>query len=101
MCIHTSCLAAAGVTHGVTSSQGLCAAREQLGSLQVLIFVHSRKETAKTARYLRDKALEEEMLSRFGLDDARRELLQVRPLQCVGDIGLRCDVCCARIALNV
>src|SRR5207247_49357 len=30
---------------------------------QMLIFVHSRKETAKTARYIRDKALEMETIN--------------------------------------
>lgn len=35
------------------------------GQHQVIIFVHSRKETAKTARYLRDKAAEEGTLKQF------------------------------------
>ncbi|RCI07855.1 hypothetical protein L249_5800 [Ophiocordyceps polyrhachis-furcata BCC 54312] len=44
---------------------------------QVLIFVHSRKETAKTARYIRDKAIELDTLNRIlRLDAASRELLQ-------------------------
>jgi pre-mRNA-splicing helicase BRR2 len=48
------------------------------GKHQVLIFVHSRKETVKTARYLKDKALEEEMLNKFiRPDSTSRELLQV------------------------
>ena len=44
----------------------------------MLIFVHSRKETAKTARYLKDTALTNEHLARFMRDDsASREILQV------------------------
>lgn len=41
------------------------------GQHQVIIFVHSRKETAKTARYLRDKAAEEGTLNRFLRSDAK------------------------------
>ena len=32
---------------------------------QVLIFVHSRKETAKTAKYFKEEALREDKLARF------------------------------------
>ena len=35
------------------------------GKHQVLIFVHSRKETAKTARYLKEEALREDRLAQF------------------------------------
>lgn len=50
------------------------------GKHQVLIFVHSRKETAKTARFLRDKATEDEQLNKIMSTDASsREILQVRP----------------------
>lgn len=38
---------------------------EYAGKHQVIIFVHSRKETAKTARFLRDKALENNTLNLF------------------------------------
>jgi hypothetical protein len=58
----------------------LCRASTTLPPLlpQVLIFVHSRKETAKTARYLKDTALANEHLARFMRDDsASREILQV------------------------
>jgi len=48
----------------------------QAGKNQVLIFVHSRKDTGTTARMLRDMALEENTLSRFIKDEpGRRELL--------------------------
>jgi pre-mRNA-splicing helicase BRR2 len=43
---------------------------------QMLIFVHSRKETAKTARYVRDKALEMETINQILKHDAgSREVL--------------------------
>lgn len=49
------------------------------GKHQVLIFVHSRKETAKTARFLRDKATEDEQLNKIMSTDASsREILQVK-----------------------
>jgi pre-mRNA-splicing helicase BRR2 len=38
---------------------------QQAGKNQVLVFVHSRKDTAVTARYLRDKAQETDSLHRF------------------------------------
>lgn len=44
---------------------------------QVLIFTHSRKETAKTAKTLRDMALDKDTISRFlKQDSASREILQ-------------------------
>lgn len=46
------------------------------GKYQVLIFVHSRNETAKTARAIRDSALANDTLSRFLKDDSvSREIL--------------------------
>lgn len=43
---------------------------------QMLIFVHSRKETAKTARYIRDKALEMDTINQILRHDAgSREIL--------------------------
>lgn len=50
---------------------------EVAGKHQVLIFVHSRKETAKTARAIRDAALANDTLGRFLKEDgASREILQ-------------------------
>ena len=52
---------------------------EQVGGKgnQMLIFVHSRKETAKTAKYIRDKALEEESIGKIlRTDAASREILR-------------------------
>ena len=49
----------------------------QAGKNQVLVFVHSRKECAKTARAIRDMALERETLGDFLQEDgASREILQ-------------------------
>ena len=46
------------------------------GKHQVLIFVHSRKETAKTAKAIRDTALANDTLGRFLKEDsASREIL--------------------------
>lgn len=52
---------------------------EQVGQNdnQMLIFVHSRKETAKTAKYIRDKALELETIGQILRSDAAsREILR-------------------------
>ncbi|EOA39471.1 hypothetical protein CARUB_v10008066mg [Capsella rubella] len=47
------------------------------GKHQVLIFVHSRKETAKTARAIRDTAMSNDTVSRFLKEDSvSREVLQ-------------------------
>lgn len=57
------------------------------GKHQVMIFVHSRKETAKTARFLRDKALADEQLTKLMRPDSgSRELLQVPFSLCVCDL---------------
>lgn len=51
---------------------------EQAGKNQVLIFVHSRAETAKAARALRDLAVENDTVDRFiKPDSATREILRV------------------------
>ncbi|CAH2036677.1 unnamed protein product [Thlaspi arvense] len=47
------------------------------GKHQVLIFVHSRKDTAKTAKAIKDTAMANDTISRFLKDDsASREILQ-------------------------
>jgi pre-mRNA-splicing helicase BRR2 len=52
-----------------------CAA--EAGKNQILVFVHSRKETAKTAKALRDLAIEHETIVKFlRQDSASREILQ-------------------------
>jgi len=48
----------------------------QAGKSQTLVFVHSRKETAKTAKFLRDMAMEKETLAQFiNPEGASREVL--------------------------
>jgi len=50
---------------------------EAAGKNQVLVFVHSRKETANTARFLREMAVEKEEIGKFLKEESgRRELLQ-------------------------
>lgn len=50
---------------------------EAAGKHQVLIFVHSRKETAKTARFLKEEAMRNDTLAKLLKDDsASREILQ-------------------------
>ena len=57
---------------------------EQVGTnkQQLLIFVHSRKETAKTAKYIKDKALEMETIGQILRSDAAsREILEEESAQ--------------------
>eukprot|EP00741_Cyanophora_paradoxa_P005239 tig00000865_g5079.t1 len=50
---------------------------EQAGKNQVLVFVHSRKETAKTAKALRDMALDNDALAKFIRDGSEsRKILR-------------------------
>ena len=56
---------------------------EQAGKNQMLIFVHSRKETAKTAKYIRDKAVELETIGEILDSNAgSREVLNSEAEQC-------------------
>lgn len=49
---------------------------DNAGRHQVLVFVHSRKETAKTAKFIRDMAIEKETITQFVKpDSAVREIL--------------------------
>jgi pre-mRNA-splicing helicase BRR2 len=51
---------------------------DQAGKNQTLIFVHSRKETAKTAKYIRDMALEKDTITQFVKpESSTREILQL------------------------
>lgn len=43
---------------------------DRAGKFQVLVFVHSRKETGKTARALRDMCLERDTLGQFLREDS-------------------------------
>lgn len=48
---------------------------ERAGKCQVLIFVHSRKETVKTAKYLRDAAVADGVVGRFLREDSAKAIL--------------------------
>ncbi|OSX63730.1 hypothetical protein POSPLADRAFT_1055810 [Postia placenta MAD-698-R-SB12] len=49
---------------------------DQAGKNQTLVFVHSRKETAKTAKFIRDMAIERETITQFVKPEgATREIL--------------------------
>ncbi|KAN0065928.1 Pre-mRNA-splicing helicase BRR2 [Thecaphora frezii] len=62
---------------------------EQAGKNQVLIFCHSRKETAKTAQFIRDQAIEKDTISQFlPQSPASREVLQTE-LENVKDTSLK------------
>eukprot|EP00743_Colponemidia_sp_Colp-15_P003837 GILK01004141.1.p1 GENE.GILK01004141.1~~GILK01004141.1.p1 ORF type:complete len:2133 (-),score=509.56 GILK01004141.1:241-6198(-) len=49
---------------------------------QVIVFVHSRKETAKTARAIKDLALQNDTLTRLLKSSASREILQTEAETC-------------------
>ena len=56
---------------------------EEAGTNQVLIFVHSRKETYKTAKFLQEEAMRNDDLAKFvPSSSASREVLQVAPFCC-------------------
>ncbi|KAL5528515.1 BRR2 [Sanghuangporus sanghuang] len=62
---------------------------EQAGRNQTLVFVHSRKETAKTAKFIRDMAIEKETITQFvRAEAATREILE-QESQNVKDSNLR------------
>jgi hypothetical protein len=49
---------------------------DQASKNQILVFVHSRKETAKTAKFIRDMAIEKDTIMQFIIpDSATREIL--------------------------
>ncbi|KAF7506948.1 hypothetical protein GJ744_011079 [Endocarpon pusillum] len=64
---------------------------EQVGTNknQMLIFVHSRKETAKTARYIRDKAVEMESIGQILRTDAASRAVLAEEAQSVSDASLK------------
>ncbi|KAF7323081.1 hypothetical protein HMN09_00088200 [Mycena chlorophos] len=59
------------------------------GKDQVLVFVHSRKETAKTAKYLRDTAVEKETITQFVKPDAAVREILTEEANNVKDTNLR------------
>ena len=56
---------------------------------QMLIFVHSRKETAKTAKYIRDKALEMETIGQILRSDAASREILTEEAESVTDRDLK------------
>jgi pre-mRNA-splicing helicase BRR2 len=64
---------------------------EQVGQRrnQMLIFVHSRKETAKTAKYIRDKALEMETIGQILRSDAASRAILAEEAESVDDASLK------------
>lgn len=56
---------------------------------QMLIFVHSRKETAKTARYIRDKAVEMETIGQILRSDAASRAILAEEADSVSDTALK------------
>jgi pre-mRNA-splicing helicase BRR2 len=64
---------------------------EQVGTskTQMLIFVHSRKETAKTAKYIRDKALELETIGQILRSDAASREVLTEEADSVADRDLK------------
>jgi pre-mRNA-splicing helicase BRR2 len=65
----------------IKTMNDICYAKvlEQVGQngQQMLIFVHSRKETSKTAKYIRDRALEDETMGQILRSDAAsKEILR-------------------------
>ncbi|KAJ6106764.1 hypothetical protein N7512_010281 [Penicillium capsulatum] len=64
---------------------------EQVGQRrnQMLIFVHSRKETAKTAKYIRDKAIEMETIGQILRSDAASRAILSEEAESVDDASLK------------
>jgi len=64
---------------------------EQVGEKhnQMLIFVHSRKETAKTAKYIRDKALELETVGQIMRSDAASREILTQEAEATGNADLK------------
>ena len=56
---------------------------------QMLIFVHSRKETAKTAKYIRDKAVEEETIGQIMRTDAASRAILSEEADASNDANLK------------
>lgn len=56
---------------------------------QTIVFVHSRKETAKTARFVRDLAIEKETITQFVKPEGAVRLVLEEQAQTVSDPNLR------------
>lgn len=62
---------------------------DQAGRNQTLVFVHSRKETVKTARFLRDTAMEKEIITQFIKPDSGTREVLLEEAKSVKDATLR------------
>ena len=62
---------------------------DQAGKNQSLVFVHSRKETAKTAKFLRDMAVEKETITQFVKPDSGTRELLLAEVENVTDQNLK------------
>lgn len=62
---------------------------DQAGKNQSLVFVHSRKETAKTAKFLRDMAVEKETITQFVKPDSGTRELLLAEIENVTDQNLK------------
>ncbi|KAJ5899862.1 hypothetical protein N7495_004606 [Penicillium taxi] len=56
---------------------------------QVIVFVHSRKDTGKTAKYIRDKAVEEETIGQIMRSDAASGAILSQAAESINDASLR------------
>ena len=57
--------------------------KEDAGKHQILVFVHSRKETVKTAKFLRDKAISEDVMNKLVQEaSASKEILMSEMKSC-------------------
>ena len=62
---------------------------ENAGKHQVLIFVHSRKETVKTAKYLRDLAVQREESARFVKENSHSKELLAQTAESIENVEVR------------
>ena len=70
------------------------------GKHQVIVFVHSRKETAKTAKMIRDSAIEKDTIGKFlGDDSASRCAPPPGPPSCGPAVDRACVGRFSRIAV--
>ena len=71
---------------------------ENAGQSQTIIFVHSRKETAKTAKAMRDTALENDQLAKFSRRTAPAE--RSSSLRRSSAVPRTCATFCLRFAIH-
>ena len=62
---------------------------DEAGQNQTLVFVHSRKETAKTSKFIHDMAIEKEMITQFVKPDSAVHEILTEEANNVKDGNLR------------